>query len=302
MTSMNAVDFDLAAAVSAVTDAGSADAALPMPTESVSAFETAMGRPSAEAEPLPSVFGAAVKAVAEGLDVAVPEAQSPVSADVPCASAPKAVATADAPCAPAPKAVATADAPCVPAPKVVATADTLKTVVEETLSIKLPKPLVLADRSRPKAEADPTDEQPAVVAAPVVVPQSADIAARPADSATPFARTDAVESVVRIERIVPAAETLVQAAEAVADALYVSPGLMSGEGEIVIRLRPDVLDGSEVMINVSGKQLGVEFRPVLADTAAFIERNLPQLQQVLAQRVHARVVGVTVKKVRDGRV
>lgn len=112
---------------------------------------------------------------------------------------------------------------------------------------------------------------------------------------------DAVEAVGRIAKTVSPSEVMLQVAEEVADAILVSPGLLRGEGEIRIQLKPDVLSGSEVRISVEGRQLGVELLPVAADVAAFVERNLPQLQQLLAARVQAFTVGVSMRRNRVGR-
>ncbi len=154
--------------------------------------------------------------------------------------------------------------------------------------------MVDADESIP----DIPQAQPFVA----VMPQQVEIAVKPDDAGAPVARADAVEAVARVEQAVSATEVMVRAAEAVADAILVTPGLVNGEGEMLIRLKPDVLDGSEVRISVTGRELGVEFMPVRMETAAFIERNLPQLQQQLVARVHAYTIGVSVKRERNGRV
>ena len=178
-----------------------------------------------------------------------------------------------------------------------ASPETLKAVVDETLSLELPKPLMIESDLDQDAAA-PVIAAP-VIAAPVVVPQQ--IEAAPVESADPSVRAGAVEAVSRATEAVSAAETMVRAAEAVADAILVSPGLRAGDGEMLIRLRPDVLDGSTVRITVSGRQLGVEFQPVQMETAVLIERNMSQLQQHLVARVHTYTIGVSVKKDRYGR-
>ena len=112
---------------------------------------------------------------------------------------------------------------------------------------------------------------------------------------------DGVEAVGRIAKSVAASDVMLQVAEEIADSILVSPGLLRGEGEIRIQLKPDVLGGSEVRIGVEGRQLGVELLPVTTDVAAFVERNLPQLQQLLATRVSAFTVGVSMRRNRVGR-
>jgi len=107
-----------------------------------------------------------------------------------------------------------------------------------------------------------------------------------------------VEAVQRPETIaaVTRGEVLVAAAQAVADAILVSPGLLRGEGEVRVQLRPDVLDGSVVTLNVTGRQLAVTFFPQNGDIAALIEQCRPQLEQHLVTKIHAFRISVNVKK------
>lgn len=124
--------------------------------------------------------------------------------------------------------------------------------------------------------------QPLAFEAPVVQ------TAASADSA----RT--VEVVDRVVQTAASAEIVAQAAGDVADAILVTPGLERGRGEILIRLKPDVLDGTEVRIEVTGRSIQVEFLPEVHDVAVLIERNLAQLQQHLAARVPSFDIGVAV--------
>ena len=101
---------------------------------------------------------------------------------------------------------------------------------------------------------------------------------------------------------VPKTETFLAAANAVADVLLVTPGLLRGEGEIRVHLRPDVLEGSDVRISVVGRQLGIEFIPQTADVAVLIERNRPQLEQHLATRFQAFQLSVGVRRERSREV
>ena len=153
-------------------------------------------------------------------------------------------------------------------------------------------------------EADAGDAADRMVASGMT-PQASAVSACPEAPEGPVAAgtvaADAVEAVGRVAKIASPAEVMLQVAEEVADAIIVSPGLLRGEGEIRIQLKPDVLDGSEVRISVEGRRMGVELLPVAADTAAFIERNLPQLQQLLTARVHAFTIGVSMRRNRVGR-
>jgi len=104
------------------------------------------------------------------------------------------------------------------------------------------------------------------------------------------------EVVERVTKVMTASDVLVQAAEAVADTILVSPGLLRGEGEIRVQLKPDVLDGSEIRIGVSGKNLDVSFVPRTYDMSALIEQCRPQLEQHLAARIHRFTVKVSVER------
>lgn len=111
----------------------------------------------------------------------------------------------------------------------------------------------------------------------------------------------AVEAVVAAftpsaARAVEPAQVLVEAARAVADTLLVTPGLLRGEGEIRIQLRPDVLDGTEIRIAVAGRQLTVAFTPPTPDLVALIEQSRPQLTAHLAERIHSFQIAVDVRR------
>ena len=111
----------------------------------------------------------------------------------------------------------------------------------------------------------------------------------------------AVEAVVTAfapsaARVVEPAQVLVEAARAVADTLLVTPGLLRGEGEIRIQLRPDVLDGTEIHIAVAGRQLTVAFTPPTPELAALIEQSRPQLTAHLAERIHSFQIAVDVRR------
>ena len=115
----------------------------------------------------------------------------------------------------------------------------------------------------------------------------------PVRETAPVAAPVAAEHVARAE----AAEMqmLVAAANEVADAILVSPGLLRGQGEILVRLKPDVLSGTEIRIETTGRTLSVEFQPTVPDVAVLIERNLPGLQERLAMNVAAFDVAVSVR-------
>ena len=144
--------------------------------------------------------------------------------------------------------------------------------------------------------AKPVEPDADVLVAAGVAPQAAPVSAafQPAAVEPPVAVV-AVDAVARIQKM-SETEVLVQAAEAVADTILVSPGLLRGQGEVRIQLRPDVLDGTEIRIAVSGRQMDVEFAPRTQDMAAVIERCRPQLEQHLAGRIHSFQIAVVVQR------
>ena len=182
----------------------------------------------------------------------------------------------------------------------------------------------------------PVVEQPAVVASPVdVVPQKeiplVDVAPRRVEGRAVLDETDLGEAIVAagirpvVDGMMPVApqvvaaesgavtavdsvraafapmevlpaETFFEVANAVADVLLVSPGLLRGEGEMRVQLRPDVLEGSEIRIAVTGRQLAVEFFPQTSDVAVLIEQNRPQLEQHLAARFQTFALSVGVRR------
>ena len=265
------VDFDVQISVEAAAPQLPVE---PIAGDAVETFSQAMEQPKPETETGFAAFGEAVKAFAETAFAAegaqlTPEtapAETPVAKD---GSRPVRAAETGAE-------VASAGTP------------------------------VAKDGSRPIRDDEDAAEVADRVVASGVAPQQVPAAPVRADAPEQVAHTgtsaaDAVEAVGRAAKAAAPADVLVRAAEEVADAILVSPGLLRGEGEIRIQLKPDVLDGSEVRISVEGRQLGVELLPVAADTAAFIERNLPQLQQMLSARVHAFTVGVSMRRNRVGR-
>ena len=92
------------------------------------------------------------------------------------------------------------------------------------------------------------------------------------------------------------ARMLVAAAEAVADAILASDGFAGGEGCMLVRLRPEVLDGSEVRIVAKGDTLAVVVDPATQEVMDFVEADRMRFERHLAERVHAWRVSVCVKR------
>ena len=88
----------------------------------------------------------------------------------------------------------------------------------------------------------------------------------------------------------------VMAAQAVADALLVSSGFVRGEGQLLVRLRPDVLGGSEIRLVATEGTLTVIVNPATQDVQTLVEANRTQFEQYLAEKVTSWRLAVTVKR------
>ena len=176
---------------------------------------------------------------------------------------------------------------------------------EETVSAEAQPVRVESGKPQPAVRAQNVEDEPEVRAENIV---AAGIAPRvqetPSVAQMDPSGVQSVEAVSartievadRVTKAMSASEVLIQAAEAVADAILVSPGLLRGEGEIRVQLKPDVLDGTEIRIGVTGRQMDVSFMPSNADMSALIEQCRPQLEQHLAARIHRFTVNVSVDK------
>ena len=147
-----------------------------------------------------------------------------------------------------------------------------------------PHPSSLPAASAP--EDDPTKAAAAIQAAPLPVPPQVDSSLVTRHSSLTEAATPA--SVVRA--------AFEPAVEAVAEAIQISPDLSTkGEGEIRIQLKPAVLDGSAVLISVSGNDMSIVFTPATPDVAALLQAHTPELATLLAERVPAWRATVSVR-------
>jgi len=93
-------------------------------------------------------------------------------------------------------------------------------------------------------------------------------------------------------------QVVVDVAKSIADAVYVTPGLLQEQGTVTIRLKADVLGGAQVTVSVVGMQIEVGFEAVSAPVAALIERNLPQIQHYLGLHIQSHAVAVKINKTR----
>ena len=92
------------------------------------------------------------------------------------------------------------------------------------------------------------------------------------------------------------ARMFVAAAEAVADAILVSSGFANGEGSLIVRLRPGVLNGSEVRISAKDGVLTVVVNAATQDVQNAVEANRAQFEQHLAEKIHSWRISVAVRR------
>ena len=96
-------------------------------------------------------------------------------------------------------------------------------------------------------------------------------------------------------------ETIAEIVEAVSAQIEVTPSLVKGEGEILIRLQPTVLDGSEISLTAKDGTLSVVVVPATPEAERLAAVALPRLETALAEHVsvfrHVAVV-IAQKKVK----
>jgi flagellar hook-length control protein FliK len=191
--------------------------------------------------------------------VATPVVESPVAPAAPVAKSPVAESSA-APVAEAP----VAKSEVVSAKPVVAGKRTAA-----------PEEVVVIDLSQESARAAaPLREAPFVAAAQQEIAAS-----------TASARTESIVEVVN------------NVAEAIADQILVTPSLVRGEGQMIVRLKPEVLDGSEIHLSSESGTLAVEIVPSTQNAAKLATEAMPRLETALAEHVATfRQVSVSVRK------
>ena len=138
-----------------------------------------------------------------------------------------------------------------------------------------PEEVVVIDLSQESARAAaPLREAPFVAAAQQEIAAS-----------TASARTESIIEVVN------------NVAEAIADQILVTPSLVRGEGQMIVRLKPEVLDGSEIHLSSESGTLAVEIVPSTQNAAKLATEAMPRLETALAEHVATfRQVSVSVRK------
>lgn len=123
---------------------------------------------------------------------------------------------------------------------------------------------------------DPVAEKPVVLNA-AVLPEVA-VAA----PSVPQPNSDMAVASARTVEIVAAVEEIVAA---VSEQIVVTPSLVKGEGEVVIKLKPTVLDGSELKISAKDNALSVVIAPSTPQVAQLTTAAIPQLERALAEHM-----------------
>ncbi len=96
-----------------------------------------------------------------------------------------------------------------------------------------------------------------------------------------------VEIVEMVEKIVAA----------VSEQIEVVPSLVKGEETVIIHLKPEVLDGSEISMSAKDGVLSLEIAPATPQAAAVVEKGVAQLERALAEHVTVlQSFSVVVKK------
>ena len=266
---------------------------------------------AAAVQPKPAVPSAApaprTEVVAQTQQPQVPVTpNAPASAEQPKPMAPSA--------APAPASETAAQTQQPQAPTVKAVIQTAETPVPTAPAAEQPNPMTPS--VTPEAETVAQAQQPASAQQPIQASQKAqpndedDVSAitlqalpvaMPA-AAAPDVASAAIAPSVSLE-IDPAAATartheLVEAASQVADTILVTPSLVSGEGEVTIRLMPTVLDGSEIRLEAKGSSISVTVTPTTQSVAQAVEQSRIQFEQQLTERLPSFQFAIAVEGVR----
>ena len=261
----------------------------------------------------PAIPTAPVAQVVETPVVEKPVVEMPVAAPAAPATPTASVAqVAEAPVAPVvepPQVVETPAAPVVEAP---ATSVVGPKVVEAPVAPVIEPPQVVETPAAPVVEA-PAAKSEVVSAKPVVAGKRTavseevvviDLSQESARAATPLREAPFVAAAqqeiaastasARTESII---EVVNNVAEAIADQILVTPSLVRGEGQMIVRLKPEVLDGSEIHLSSESGTLAVEIVPSTQNAAKLATEAMPRLETALAEHVATfRQVSVSVRK------
>lgn len=141
-----------------------------------------------------------------------------------------------------------------------------------------------AVNSDPKSEYKPAVEpdDDLVAEKPVVLHAAVLPEVAVAAPSVPQPNSDMAVASARTVEIVAAVEEVVAA---VSEQIVVTPSLVKGEGEVVIKLKPTVLDGSELKISAKDNALSVVIAPSTPQVAQLTTAAIPQLERALAEHM-----------------
>ena len=82
-------------------------------------------------------------------------------------------------------------------------------------------------------------------------------------------------------------QELIEVVKTVSEQIEVRPALVRGEEEVVIHLKPTMLDGSEIRMFAKDGVLTLEITPSTPTAEQLVARNVPQLERALAEHIPA---------------
>ena len=97
----------------------------------------------------------------------------------------------------------------------------------------------------------------------------------------------AVDVAVASARTMEIVSAVKEIVEAVSAQIEVTPSLVKGEGEVMIRLKPTVLDGSEIKLTAKDNTFFVTIAPATPVAAQIAEAGIPRLEKMLAEHIPA---------------
>ena len=146
-------------------------------------------------------------------------------------------------------------------------------------------PVPVDEGSVPKTEKQPEEIQAADVRGVAVSEVPVSTGSVQTIDAAASART--VEIVETVEKIVTA----------VTEQIEVVPSLVKGEETVIIHLKPEVLDGSEISMSAKDGVLTLEITPATPQAAVIVEKGAAQLERALTEHVTVfQAFAVVVKK------
>ena len=160
-----------------------------------------------------------------------------------------------------------------------------------------PKAKPVAAKSTKPAD-EPAAEQDEPAAKPdEPILDGRNVLAQPAPASAPVAEPD-IDGRTEFAQLAATARSheLVEAAVEVADTILVTPSLVRGDGEVKIRLKPTVLEGSEIRLEAKGNSITVEVSPATPDIARVVERSRAQFAQQLSERLPSFQFAVSISQ------